>query len=87
MNKEELSAYVLEESRKGNVVFNTGEGLAVAPLDEFVKQPAEGILYDLNRAPEVVLTFIGDPKWINDFAVSMVIRRLRDKVDNLMKMD
>lgn len=73
---------VLEEGRQGNVVFATLDGYAVAPLDEFVQQPVEGILYDLNRLPEVVLTFIDDPKWVNDFAVQMVIKRLREKLDD-----
>src|SRR5687768_10267718 len=75
---EEFRDFVVEESRKGNVVLMDFEGFQIAPLDEFIKQPAEGILYDLNRLPEVVMTFIDDPKWVNDYAVSMVIRRLRD---------
>lgn len=83
MNKKELADFIVEESRKGNVVFNTGEELAVAPLDEFIDQPADGILYDLNRLPEVVMTFIDDAKWINDYAVSMVIKRLREKLDEV----
>lgn len=76
---EKFRDCVLEESRKGRVVFMGVEGPMVAPLDEFIKQPAEGILYDLNRLPEVVLTFIHDPKWANDFAVYMVIKRLREQ--------
>lgn len=78
---ESVRDFILEESKKGNVVFMGLEGPMVAPLDEFIKQPAEGILYDLNRLPEVVLTFIDDPKWVNDFAVSMVIRRLRERLE------
>lgn len=74
---------VLEESRKGNVVFMGIDGPMVAPLDEFIKQPAEGILYDLNRSPEVVMSLIDDPKWVNDYAVSMVIRRLREQCSEL----
>lgn len=76
---EKFQDFVLEESGKGNVVFMGVEGPMVAPLDEFIKQPIEGILYDLNRLPEVVLTFIHDPKWVNDFAVYMVIKRLREQ--------
>lgn len=75
---ENLRDLILAESKKGNVVFAGVEGYMVAPLDEFIKQPADGILYDLNRLPEVVLHFIDDPKWVNDFAVSMVIKRLRE---------
>lgn len=77
---ESIRDFILAESRKGNVVCAGLEGLQIASLDEFIKQPAEGILYDLNRLPEVVLTFIDDPKWINDYAVQMVITRLRELV-------
>ena len=80
MSGEELKDFVVSEGRKGNVVFNNGEGIVVAPLEEFIKQPADGILYDLNRLPEVALTFMDDPKWVNDFAVSMVIKRLKEMV-------
>lgn len=75
-----LRDLVLEESRKGNVVCMGLEGLEVVPLDEFIKQPADGILYDLNRLPEVVTLFLDDPKWVNDFAVSLVIKRLREQL-------
>lgn len=75
---EKFRDFVLAESRKGNVVVMGIEGPMAGPLEEFIKQPAEGILYDLNRLPEVVMTFIDDPKWVNDYAVSMVIRRLRE---------
>lgn len=80
---DDVREFILSESRKGNVVFMGLEGLMVAPLDEFIKQPADGILYDLNRLPEIALTFMGDPKWVNDFAVSMVIKRLREKVEQV----
>lgn len=78
--RESFRDYVVEESKKGNVVFASLDDYGVAPLDEFIKQPADGILYDLNRLPEVVLTFIDDPKWVNDFAVYQVIKRLRELV-------
>ena len=51
------------------------------PLKEFVKQPASGMLYDLNRSEVVVLTFIKDPKWINDYAVAKVIQELKLQLD------
>ena len=67
---------ILAERDKGNIVVSTIEGLMTMPLDEFVKQPADGMLYDLNRGEEVSLTFLSDRKWVNDFAVALVIRRL-----------
>lgn len=44
---------------------------------EFIKQPIEGMLYDLNRNEVTVLTLIEDPKWVNDYAVSKVIQELK----------
>jgi hypothetical protein len=67
---------VLEESKKGNVVYASFEGLITIPLDDIIKQPIEGLLYDLNRDVATVLTFINDPKWVNDYAVCSVITRL-----------
>jgi hypothetical protein len=73
---------VLEEEGKGNVVFMTIEGPMKAPLSEFIKQPAYGILYDLNRDRATVLTMIKkDKKWVNDFAVSLVINELKRQLD------
>lgn len=77
----ELRDMILRESNRGNVVLSGLEGLGVVPVDALIAQPADGILYDLNRSPEVVLTFLDSPKWVNDFAVSMVIQRLKEKLD------
>ena len=78
--KERLRDLVLKEREAGNIVYwgLPGEPPLVASLDDFIKQPADGMLYDLNRLEEVVLTFIDDPKWLNDFAVAQVIRKLSD---------
>ena len=81
---KELRDKVLEERENGNLVFWGLPGqLMAAKLDEFIEQPAEGILYDLNRLEEVSLTFLADPKWVNDFAVALVIRKLKDQLNAL----
>lgn len=76
---------VLEGRDEGKVVFLQYDGsefaVMSAPIDEFIKQPAEGILYDLNRLEEIALTYLDDPKWVNDFAVALTIRALKDKLD------
>lgn len=78
--QEELKERILAERKKGNIVFWGLPGeLMSAKLDEFVEQPAEGMLYDLNRLEEISLTFIHEPKWVNDFAVAMVIRKLAEQ--------
>jgi hypothetical protein len=75
--KQEIKDLVLAEAAKGNVVFMTIEGPMAMPLEEFVQQPIEGILYDLNRLPEIVITFLDDPKWVNDYALALVITKLK----------
>ena len=54
-------------------------------IKEFIKQPADGILYDLNRDEATILTFIEDPKWVNDYAVCKVIRALKNRIKELEK--
>ena len=83
---------ILEEYKKGNVVIATFEGLKVTKLKDLIKQPTDGLLYDLNRIESVVLTFLPDPKWVNDYAVSQVIRELKSQLEEkkspqLIKMD
>jgi len=78
---EDFKKLVLQNAKKGNVVIMTIEGPAAVNLKKFVEQPTEGILYDLNRLPEVVLTFIDDPKWVNDYAVSLVITELKSQLE------
>jgi hypothetical protein len=73
---------VLEQAKQGNVVFMGIEGPIVVKLDDFIKQPIGGLLYDLNRLPEVVLMFIDDPKWVNDYAVYLVIKRLKELLES-----
>jgi len=80
---ESLKEKILEEYKKGNIVIATGDGLQVAKLSEIIKQPTEGLLYDLNRDEATILTFIDNPKWINDYAVCKVIRALKARVDEL----
>ena len=52
-------------------------GLTVVLFKDFIKQPTDGMLYDLNRDEATVLTFLPDTKWINDYAVVKVIRELK----------
>lgn len=79
---EKIKELILEEYKKGNIVIATNEGIEAMPLKDFVKQPVDGILYDLNRNEMVVLAFVNDPKWVNDYAVAQVIRELKTIIDN-----
>lgn len=78
---ENIKERVLDEYKKGNIVIANFEGLQVMKIDEFIKQPAEGLLYDLNRNEATILTFLPDPKWINDYASSQVIKALKKRID------
>lgn len=80
---EEIKSKILEEYKKGNIVVAGIEGLQSMPISEFIKQPVDSMLYDLNRNESVVLTFIADPKWINDYAVAKVIRTLKSRIEEL----
>src|SRR3990167_5457696 len=80
--REKLRAHILSERDIGNIVFHGLPGqLMGAELDQFVEQPVDGILYDLNRSEEISLKFLNDPKWVNDFAVALVIRKLVEQRD------
>ena len=72
---------ILEEYKKGNIVVAGFEGLQTMPLEEIIKQPTDGLLYDLNRNESVILTFIEDPKWVNDYAITQVVRKLKSIID------
>ena len=74
---------ILTEYEKGNVVIAGMDGLSVAKLQDIINQPTDGLLYDLNRSEMVVLGFVDDPKWINDYAVCKVIRALKDRINEL----
>lgn len=80
---ETIKNKILEEYKKGNIVVSGFEGLQIMKLEDIIKQPAEGILYDLNRIESVVLTFLPDPKWVNDYASSQVIRQLKKRIEEL----
>ena len=83
--KQEFYELVREQEKQGRVVilsmFPDGHNdVSSYDLDTFISQPIEGLLYDLNRLPEVVATYIDDPKWVNDYAVYLVIKRLKEKL-------
>ena len=80
---ESIKELVLKEEKKGFLVIAGFEGLQKAKLSEIVKQPVEGLLYDLNRNETTILTFLNDPKWVNDYASMQVIKLLHNKVEDL----
>ncbi len=87
MNLDELKQYILDERSEGRLVYQEIEGFTSVDISEFIKQPTDGILYDLNRLEEVALTFLNDPKWVNDFAVALTIRALKAEIKRLEERD
>lgn len=86
MDSEELQKIVLKARDEGKVVmWVLPDQLMTAPLDEFVKQPADGILWDLNRGEECALSSTDSIRWVNDFAVALTIRKLVEQRDAALK--
>lgn len=79
--KQELKDLILQKAEEDKVVFRAMDSLMEADIEEFIKQPTEGLLYDLNRDRATVMSWIDDPKWINDFAVCLVIEKLKEYYD------
>jgi len=70
---------VLEDWDKGNLVYADIEGLKSVKFEDFIKQPLDGMLYDINRDTATILTFIEDPKWVNDFALTKLLEYYYNK--------
>jgi len=77
----DIKNLILNEYEKGNIVISDFDGLKTMPLKAIVEQHADGLLYDINRNETVILTFIDDPKWINDYASTKIIRELKKQLD------
>lgn len=71
---------ILTEYEEGNIVVSTHDGLRFGKLSEIIEQETSGLLYDLNRDAGTILTFIEDPKWVNDYACMQVIVALKEKI-------
>lgn len=83
MAKEELQNIVMDEMRKGFIVYRTIEGLHKQDIEEFVKQPIEGQLYDINRDLATCLAFIDEPMGVNNLASHVLLRYYYDKCNKL----
>ena len=86
-DKKKFSELVLAERKKGNVVFLAIDQILSMPVKEIVKQPADGLLWDLNRDEATALTFMdreGMNHWVNNFAVALVIKELKRQLDEAL---
>ena len=73
---------IVEEYKKGNIVCFTCTGLMIYNLDEIINQNIDGLLYDINRDEATILSMQGD-KWVNDYALTKVVRRMNKKIKEL----
>ena len=84
-NPIEVKALLISKFEKGNVVINTIEGLVSINLEDIIKQDIEGLLYDLNRDEITIFTLLNnDPKYINDYAICKIIRKLKENNEILI---
>ena len=84
---------IQEEAAKNRIVVTTLEGPVAYDIDEFCEQPADGILYDLNRDTLTTSTLLtsGEEslpliRLVNDYAAALVIKHLKKKIHSLKKM-
>jgi hypothetical protein len=88
MSKEEFDwalGVIKDNEKHGIVTIQSMDGLLSCPLSKLIEQPAEGLLYDLNRNKLTTITLgeKGMERWINDYAVAMVIEYLMKEIERL----
>ncbi len=81
-DKNEILIKAQENLNKNDWMDSSTKQMYQYAIDNELDSPC-CILYDLNRNESVILTFITDPKWINDYAASQVIRSLKKRIDEL----
>lgn len=85
MNKETFEQaldVICGQEKYGNITIETGECVAVIPLDDIVNWEADSLLSVLNRdkATTISLGRDGMERWINDYAVAVVIEYLLNEL-------
>lgn len=83
--RKSVCDWVFSEWFKGNLVYADIDGLKSIKFEEFIKQPLDGMLYDINRNIATILTFIEDPKWVNDFALVKLLEYYYNRCDEIEK--
>lgn len=77
-NFDEVYKVVKENEDKGLVTIMGIDGLMSMPIDELIKQPTDGLLYDLNRDKITTITLgrDGNVRWVNDYAIALIVEYL-----------
>ena len=85
-DNQELLKKIIQEEKNTNICIMTAEGMKKIPINNFINQSAESILYDLNRDKSTTTTIAKTAKgkrWINDYATAVVIENLKKEYDKL----
>ena len=85
-DNQELLEKIIQEEKNTNICIMTAEGMKKIPINNFINQSAESILYDLNRDKSTTITIAKTAKgkrWINDYATAVVIENLKKEYDKL----
>lgn len=88
MENTELLDKILKLQKEDKVAFMTIDGLVSADINNIIQQPAEGLLYDLNRDTASLMNLAKEGKnkrWINDMALAFVVTKLVEKCNALCK--
>lgn len=83
-SKEQVRSIMQKCNEEGKIMFFNDEGICTQSYESFVSQPAEGVLYDLNRDIASSLTFFSE-RTINDIGAAMVIKKLMEENAELKK--
>lgn len=85
MTTEELQNLILSKKKEGKIVFYSLEGLMEAKMENIIQQPANGLLWELNRDMATLLSRVSkdNPCWVNDLALVNITEYLINKVNEI----
>ena len=84
----ELLDEILSLQADDKIAFMTIEGLRYGPIVDFVKQPLEGQLYDVNRDRATLYAMANENKnkrWVNDLALVYLYEYANEVIENQRK--
>lgn len=82
MSRKEINETVFQSFRDGYIVICSIDGLERIPIEKFVEQPLEGMLYDMNHLEAVIRTRAehkDDFGWVNDMAMLKTLEYFYNK--------
>lgn len=63
----EIYSKIREDRKEGYIVFFDGESLKRQKIESFISQGVPGVLYDLNRLDEVMITFARHNEYVSSY--------------------